>query len=239
MDESIYNLIPREERTVEKAPRYVSKHATRVRQEEKSKKKSGATMGPVHKDPPSTKTFLKKGTGGAGATVRKTVAKSSPKAQRKPAVPRHTERPVMGLKTQRNYLKDNAVNAVTAKPGTQRKGGSAKGKQFSQRKDYGKTPAYLTKRKEDEARAQQEYAEYVAHVQAQGQPYEVPADERQEILDGLKSNWEMLHKEFLGLSVTTDTAPKKQRKFELEQRLSQLESDINKIERHRIILVTE
>jgi hypothetical protein len=238
MEESIYNLIPREERSAQKPARYVSQHASRVREEEKAKKKSGATMGPVHNDSPSTKKFLKKGTGGAGATVRKTVPKSSPQTtQRKPAVPKHNERPPMGLKTQRNYIKDNAVNAVTAKPSTQRKGGSAKN--FTRRKDFGKTPAYLAKRKEDEARAQQEYAEYVAHVQAQGQPYEVPADERQEILDGLKSNWEMLHKEYLGLSVTTDTAPKKQRKFELEQRLTQLESDINKIERHRVILVTE
>ena len=63
------------------------------------------------------------------------------------------------------------------------------------------------------------------------------ASERDELLRGLKTNWEQLHKEYQGLSVVADTAPKRQRRNEMEARLAQLEADIAKIERHRTILV--
>jgi hypothetical protein len=38
------------------------------------------------------------------------------------------------------------------------------------------------------------------------------ADERQAIIQGLKKNWEEIHEQYQGISVVTDTAPKKNRK---------------------------
>ena len=66
---------------------------------------------------------------------------------------------------------------------------------------------------------------------------QVSEAERQEILDGLKTNWEQLHVEFQGLSVVTDTAPKKNRKERMEAEMKQLERDIETIEKHKVIYI--
>lgn len=62
---------------------------------------------------------------------------------------------------------------------------------------------------------------------------------REELLAGLKKNWETLHHQYQGLSVVTDTAPKKARKERMEAEMKQLERDIELIERHRVILVNQ
>jgi hypothetical protein len=60
-------------------------------------------------------------------------------------------------------------------------------------------------------------------------------EERNMILCGLKENWEALHHEYQGLSVVTDTAPKKNRKERLEADMKQLERDIEMMEKHPVI----
>ena len=62
---------------------------------------------------------------------------------------------------------------------------------------------------------------------------------REELLAGLKKNWETLHHQYQGLSVVTDTAPKKARKERMEAEMKQLERDIELIERHRVIFVNQ
>lgn len=56
-------------------------------------------------------------------------------------------------------------------------------------------------------------------------------------LQGLKKNWEEVHKEFQSLSVFIDSVPKKIRKQKLEQEMKQLEHDISVIEKHKIIYI--
>ena len=60
---------------------------------------------------------------------------------------------------------------------------------------------------------------------------------RQSIIDGLKTNWEELHHQYQGLSVVTDTAPKKARKESLEAQMKQLERDIETVEKHKVIYI--
>lgn len=60
---------------------------------------------------------------------------------------------------------------------------------------------------------------------------------RQDILNGLKMNWEELHHQYQGLSVVTDTAPKKARKERMEAEMKQLERDIETIEKHKVIYI--
>lgn len=60
---------------------------------------------------------------------------------------------------------------------------------------------------------------------------------RQAIIDGLKKNWEDLHHQYQGLSVVTDTAPKKARKERMETEMKQLERDIETIEKHKVIYI--
>ena len=59
------------------------------------------------------------------------------------------------------------------------------------------------------------------------------------LLEGLKKNWEELHHQYQGLSVVTDTAPKKARKERMEAEMKQLEKDIELIERHQAIYITQ
>ena len=61
--------------------------------------------------------------------------------------------------------------------------------------------------------------------------------ERVKIISGLKKNWEELHHRYQGLSVVTDTAPKKNRKERMEAEMKQLERDIEMIEKHRHIFI--
>lgn len=56
-------------------------------------------------------------------------------------------------------------------------------------------------------------------------------------LQGLKKNWEEVHKEFQSLSVFIDSIPKKIRKQRLEEEMKQLEHDIGVIEKHKIIYI--
>lgn len=66
---------------------------------------------------------------------------------------------------------------------------------------------------------------------------QIIGNDRKEILDGLKGNWEKLHREYQGLSVITDTPAKKARKERMESEMKQLEKDIELIERHPLIYV--
>merc|ERR1719334_2191450 len=80
---------------------------------------------------------------------------------------------------------------------------------YIKKKGYGETPLYLQRRKEDVIRAQEEYDEYVREHYRRGAMKQLTEAERQTILDGLKKNWEEIHHQYQGLSVVTDTAPKK------------------------------
>ncbi|EGD76017.1 hypothetical protein PTSG_00725 [Salpingoeca rosetta] len=255
MEESIYNLIPREEVAPPKQKRYVSQHANKARQEYKSKKEAGRTMGPPAVQAGDTSRFLKRGEGKGGGRVQRAAPQKREQAKKpKPRVPKATEKPPMGLRTKKDFIKDNAVKTMTTQPPRTKPmmldTAAGKGQKmdleesglvpkYTKKKTFGKTPAYLTKRREEEDRAQAEYEEYVRAMQQQGAYYEVSQQERDELLHGLKTNWEQLHKEYQGLSVIADTAPKRQRRNDMEARLAQLEADIAKIERHSTILVAQ
>jgi hypothetical protein len=63
------------------------------------------------------------------------------------------------------------------------------------------------------------------------------SDEREQILEGLRANWETLHRDYQGLSLFVDTIPKKTKRNNMEAQLNQLEADINRFERHKVIFV--
>lgn len=103
--------------------------------------------------------------------------------------------------------------------------------------EFGKTPVYLTKRKEEIQAAQEEYNSYVSERCRRGAMKQLSDAERHAILHGLKSNWDEIHHLYQGLSVVTDTAPKKNRKERMEAEMKQLERDIELVEKHRIIYI--
>lgn len=95
----------------------------------------------------------------------------------------------------------------------------------------------MVNRQKEIKRAQEEYDAYVAEHFRRGAMHQLSAEERAHILDGLKKNWEEIHHQYQGLSVVTDTAPKKNRKERMEAEMKQLERDIESVEKHRVIYI--
>ncbi len=87
--------------------------------------------------------------------------------------------------------------------------------------------------------AQDQYDHYVAESLRRGQMEQVQEEQREELLKGLKKNWEELHHLYQGLSVVTDTVSKKARKERMEAEMKQLERDIEVIEHHRVIYIAQ
>lgn len=249
MEESIYDLIPREHRQAEKAGRHHSKFKGNVRNEYTKTKADYKTMGPAKVQTRATNEFLKKHEKEPALPDKQTFSYTDGE-RRKPNVPRKDDRPIMGLKTTKNFITQNAVenimsvprkaerNYVDTKKGDKRPlDPSGMEPKFVHKKDFGQTPEYIERRKEEMARAQDEYNVYVAEHFRRGAMNQLTEQDRQDILDGLKSNWEYLHHEYQGLSVVTDTAPKKNRKERMEAEMKQLERDIEQIEKHRTIYI--
>lgn len=248
-DESIYNLISRDENPSNKVSRYQSKFKSDVKNLNTQNKAEYKTMGQakVPTRPPCE--FLKKHEK-EPRLAQKEPFKYTDDEAKKPSVPKRDERPIMGLKTTKNFITQNAVENIMSVPKHPSKNyvDTKKGDKhpldpsgleptFIHKKDFGETPAYLVKRQDEIMRAQEEYDAYVADHFRRGAMKQLPEEDRQAILRGLKTNWEQLHHEYQGLSVVTDTAPKKNRKERMEAEMKQLERDIETIEKHRVIYI--
>ncbi|XP_030625889.1 enkurin [Chanos chanos] len=247
--ESIYNLIPREVQKIEKPPRYMSKFREQVKLEQQLKKASNKTLGPAKVDVPSPDKYLVKHSKEPKLPEKKSFTYGD-EQQRKPKIPAKTENPLMGIHTRKNFIKTNAIENIMAMPrkpqpicADTRKGdkqpldNSGLVPKYVKKRDYGQTPEYLQKRQEEVKRAQEEYDNYVKERMKQGAMKQLSEEERQDILQGLKKNWEELHHQYQGLSVVTDTTPKKYRKERLELEMKQLERDIDLIERYKTIYI--
>jgi len=106
---------------------------------------------------------------------------------------------------------------------------------FSQ--DYGRNPDYLEKRKLDTYKARDEYDSYVAEHFRKGAMRKLSQEEREQLLAGLKKNWEQVQHDFLMLSVIVDTPGKMTYKEKMELELKQLEKDVELIETHKTVYI--
>merc|ERR1712053_22093 len=97
----------------------------------------------------------------------------------------------------------------------------------------------VTTSKKQSRKPQERYDEYVAEELRARALEQIGTEQRAELLRGLKAKWDDLHQQFQGLSVVTDTAPKKNRKERMEAQMSQLERDIDLLERHSTIYVAK
>merc|ERR1712109_189687 len=82
---------------------------------------------------------------------------------------------------------------------------------YTMKEDFGKLPQYLVARNQEVRQAQERYDEYVAEELRARALEQIGTEQRAELLRGLKAKWDDLHQQFQGLSVVTDTAPKKNR----------------------------
>uniref|UniRef100_A0A6I8NC03 Enkurin, TRPC channel interacting protein n=1 Tax=Ornithorhynchus anatinus TaxID=9258 RepID=A0A6I8NC03_ORNAN len=252
--ESIYNLLPTEPKKVSNPPsdfaskgRYVSTFRSFVRHELQKNKAACKTLGPAKVEVPSPQEFLQKHSKEVKLPPRKKIENNKPK---KPPVASKTDHPVLGIASGKNFINTNAANVimgVAKKPKpvyVDRCTGdkhnlepSGLVPKYINKKDYGLTPEYIIKRNEEVRKAQEEYDAYVQESLRKAAMKRLTDEERETVLQGLKQNWEEVHREFQALSVVIDSTPKKMRKQKLEAEMKQLEHDIGVIEKHKVIYI--
>ncbi|NXG75374.1 ENKUR protein, partial [Baryphthengus martii] len=226
--------------------RYISRFRPAVKREAETNKAQWKTMGPAKVTVPSPKDFLLK-----HSKEPKLPARKKEQDSKKPPalpVPQRTDHPVMEIQSKKNFVKANAVAAMTELPKKpqpiyvdRRQGDkhlletSGLVPKYIKKKDYGVTPKYVTRRKEEMKRAQEEYEARILEHLKKGAMKQLSDEERRSLLQALKKNWEEVYRQFQGLSVQIDTIPKRLHKEKLESQMRQLEHDIEVIEKHKVI----
>merc|ERR1711937_36772 len=232
-EESIYCLIPPVIAPPPKPPLYRSAYPG-VRAAER---RPAATMGPLKVTPPNPQNFLKSYTREDNKLPEPQKFEFTDAVDKKPAVPRRNERPVLGLVTSKNFITCNAVENILAVP----KKTDVRQVSYMNKKGYGKVPAYLEKVK---AEIQDEY-NYIQQMQeaydeqgddGQCRTRMMASDQKMAMLEGLKTNWDRINKAYQTLSFTLDTPAKKQRKEEFEAQLEQIERDIEKLSKGTLFI---
>ncbi|NXA80017.1 ENKUR protein, partial [Thryothorus ludovicianus] len=226
--------------------RYISKYREFVKREAEKNKSQWKTMGPAKVAVPSPNDFLQKHSKEPKLSPKK---KEEEGEQLRPlSVPGRTYQPVIRIK--KNFINKNAVAVITGKPKKPRhfcvdtrQGDkyllepSGLFPKYIKKKCYGVTPKYVTERKEEMKREEEEYQALVLEHLKKHAMKSLSEEERTNILQGLKEKWEEVNHEFQSLPILTDTRYKQMHKEELELKLKQLEHDIAAIEKHKIIYI--
>lgn len=263
MEESIYALIPREPEKVVKPQRHKSKYpgtlaptastfgatltsqgvATNVAGSWEIKpcrdyKRAAATFGPKNGKVSKTKPgkFLKKNTQENMPEPKKFTRKT---ANPKPKVPSTSEKPVMGLFSNKNFIKANAISAILQEPKQTVPMTSA---EMIKHAEYGAVPEYLQTVKQEIA---DEYA-YIKHMEGSNEPGGpaaanvrlLPEEDKEALLSQLKDKWELINHEYQSIThlVKLDTIGKIRRKERYEHDLAQLERDIEKLSKKYVFV---
>ncbi|KAM8881456.1 enkurin isoform 1-T1 [Synchiropus picturatus] len=231
--ESVYNaLVEEDDGVLESSLGYMSKFRPQVVQEHKQRKSPMKTMGPLKVDAPSPDKFLKKHSKEPKLPGNTLVEGQRIHILRKPPVPGRKEKPIMGIQSGTNFIKSNTVVV----PRTMYR--AIQARSYKKKKDYGEMPLYLVKRKLECERAQEEYEEELRRQEAEASKH-LSKEEKENILEGLKKNWSILHHEYQRLPFIICTMVRQKRKEELENQLDQLEKDISLLERFTTIYITD
>jgi hypothetical protein len=158
--------------------------------------------------------------------------------EKKCAVPKMDEKPIQGLVSDKNFIVANAVENILAAP----KLPGNKESDMLKKKNYGKTPKYLTNIKneiEDEYNLVREM-QIEEQAEEDRRKYLMPDEERKELIAALKKKWEVLHIEYQKESHyrKLDTMGKASRKINLEKEMEQIEKDIRKLTKNYIFIDT-
>ncbi|NXY22297.1 ENKUR protein, partial [Atrichornis clamosus] len=227
--------------------RYISKFRPFVKHEaEKNKSGKWKTMGPAKVAVPSPNDFLQK-----HSKEPKLAPKKKEQDDKKlPAlsVPRRTYRPLIHVK--KNFINANAVAVIKGVPKKPRpfcvdtrQGDkyllepSGLVPKYIKKNNYGVIPKYVTRRNEEIKKKEEEYEASILEQLKKKAMKPLSDEERTNILQALKKNWEEINRAFLSLPVLTDTRYKKMHKEELELKLAQLEHDIEAIEKHKGVYI--
>lgn len=254
--EHIADLVPLPKEIKPKQEIYKSIHNKQVKIEEKENRFCCKTMGKIKTTPPNPKQPVTQGTGDKRRTIlaesRRAVDNHpNPIRNRKPAVPSVKQLPKYAKKLSKiDKIHENAmrnINSVSKKPknicvdsvnGHKNEiDNSGLVPKYVKKVDYGKLPSYILKRNAEVQNAENLYDAYLnKHLEEQAAK-EISQEERLSLLTSLKKKWEQLNYKYQGLSVVTDTVPKKFRKEKLEEEMSDVQADIKFLERHTKIFI--
>lgn len=257
-EEHLCFLIPKEDDEKIVPKMYKSKFRHQVANSNKFEKFANKTMGPAKVNVRTPENFLKKSDGSTAQMPRPPNSLNKYNAgcfgfsgdsgdldsnkTKKPPVP-NQQNPKAKM-TEKDFIVANAVENITSvsrkaklnyvdtKEGHKNELiSSGLVPRFSLKPDFGKTPEYLKKRQATIKQAQEEYDAYVLEKMRSDSLLMIDQNSKDQVLSGLKAKWEELHHQYQGISVVTDTAPKKNRKERLEAQMSHLERDISLLER--------
>lgn len=252
--EHVLNLVPVSKETQQKEKIYKSIHSKAVKILEKENRYDCKTMGKIKTTPPNPQKPVLQG---AGEERRKILADKNQVQKntfsiKKPAVPSVNELPKIPKKSNKKVDKiyENAmrnINSVPKKPkniyvdsvnGNKNElDNSGLVPKYMKKSDYGKLPNYIVKRKEEVEQSEKLYDEYLNKHLSEQAAKEVSQEDREILLKNLKAKWDQLNYKYQGLSVVTDTVPKKFRKENLENEMSSVQADIKFLEKHTKIFI--
>lgn len=160
--------------------------------------------------------------------------------KQKTALPDKSDRPVMGIKTSKNFITANAVEAILQVPKVVDSGEL----NYMKKEDFGKIPGYLYQVKEEIKRENEMIDKYVkeqlGEVEREPDQYEeLTNEERAELILALKSKWGHVNSSYQRIThlVQLDTAGQMRRKETLESEMTALEKDIQRLQRPGAILI--
>ncbi|CAD8059724.1 unnamed protein product [Paramecium primaurelia] len=156
----------------------------------------------------------------------------------RPPVPKKDEKPIHGLKSNKNFIVTNAVENILSAPKQ-----IVDEKPWTEKKDYGKVPDYLTKIQQS---ISSEY-EIIRNMhiseaeEMDKQKYLMTQEEVEQLKKGLKKKWESVNKEYQSITHIRmiDTVGLKRKKEQCEKELAQLEKDIEKLNKNYVFVDTQ
>lgn len=153
------------------------------------------------------------------------------KTKTKPKIPKVEDAPIMNLVTSKNFVVANAVEVILAAPAKK----SQPAKDYLHKEEYGAVPKYLEMIKKDIA-AENEYIRQMQSQEEESPVRLMTNEEKAGLIQGLKVKWESVNTEYQAITHMTklDTVGKIRRKEGYEAELSQIEKDIEKLNRQTI-----
>lgn len=160
----------------------------------------------------------------------------APRKDRLPSALTSRTEPRASPQRRTNFEAENKLSATKMRPPPEKKDVN-----WKKKAGYGKTPAYLSKVKDDIA--QEKEAERLRREEEEnaGKPKlrELSRQEKSELIQGLKENWEAIHKEYQKLPVSIRTIAQRERKEGYEAQMTKIEKDIDKLQRRHVLVAID
>ncbi|OWZ15951.1 hypothetical protein PHMEG_00010326 [Phytophthora megakarya] len=204
---------------------------------------------------PDPKSFTRKGERSATAVVSRkrddelivvfdsSAGKFNYPGPSRPPVVKRDDKPIMGLKSAKNYITANAVETILAIPGNRARVRNEQ-PQYMKKEDFGQVPRYLGQVKDEIERENSMIEEFVRQnhdlmdEENRDRVEDMDENERLALVDALKSKWDHVNAKYQKLchNVVFDTLGKVRRKETFEKELDQLEKDIQLLEKGHVVI---